>query len=62
MVDKYSRYGYGNSNGKKVNSKSLSLNEEYEIREAIQKLKQEKNKNIQLKKQNNELYKSINGC
>ena len=59
MVDKYSRYGYGNSNGKKVNSKSLSLNEEYEIREAIQKLKQEKNKNIQLKKQNNELYNEI---
>ena len=30
-----------------------------EIREAIQKLKQEKNKNIQLKKQNNELYNEI---
>ena len=59
MVDKYSRYGYGNSNGKKNNSKNLSLNEENEIREAIQKLKQEKNKNITLKKQNNELYNEI---
>ena len=54
MVDKYSRYGYGNSNGKKINSKILSINEEYEIREAVQKLKQEKNKNISLKKENNE--------
>ena len=44
---------------KKSNSKNLSSNEEYEIREAIQKLKQEKNKNIPLKKQNNELYNEI---
>ena len=57
MVDKYSRYG--NTIKKKSNPKSLSSYEEYEIKEVIQKLKREKNKNIALKKQNNELYNEI---
>ena len=54
MVDKFTRYGF--NNGKKSNSKNLTAHEEYEIREAIQRLKQEKIKNLSLKKQNNELY------
>ena len=57
MVDKYSRYG--NNVTKKSYPKILSSYEEYEIKEAIQKLKREKNKNIALKKQNNELYNEI---
>ena len=57
MVDKFTRYGF--NNGKKSNSKNLTAHEEYEIREAIQRLKQEKIKNLSLKKQNNELYNEI---
>ena len=57
MVDKYSRYG--NTIKKKSNPKSLSSYEEYEIKEVIQKLKREKNKNVKLKKQNIELYNEI---
>ena len=57
MVDKYTRYGINNN--KKLNSEKLSAHEEYEIREVIQRLKQEKMKNLSLKKQNNELYNEI---
>ena len=57
MVDKYSRYG--NNFSKKSNQKNLTSHEEYEIKEAMKKLKQEKNKNISLKKENNELYNEI---
>ena len=57
MENKYSRYG--NNFQKKPTTKSLSQHEEYEIREAMQRLKLEKNKNITLKKQNNELYNEI---
>ena len=57
MVDKYTRYGINNN--KKLNSEKLTAHEEYEIREVIQRLKQEKMKNLSLKKQNNELYNEI---
>ena len=57
MVDKYTRYGINNN--KKLNSEKLSAHEEYEIKEVIQRLKQEKMKNLSLKKQNNELYNEI---
>ena len=57
MVDNYTKKG--NNYHKRSNSKKLTSLEENEIRELIQKLKQEKSKNLQLKNQNNELYNDI---
>ena len=57
MVDNYTKKG--NNYHKRSNSKKLTSLEENEIRELIQKLKEEKSKNLQLKNQNNELYNDI---